>query len=181
MNKSTAEFCLKIIAISFFGLSARGEAKEKIITVCGEARSTYFHINTEFSQEKKDETFLEIDKKDTGEKYVLSKLTTIENEEDRLIFFSNRYYNISYISSKFPLINWSLLSVIREQKTKVEVLNESKPLVIRVYEPRVDEQVYLFNLDSEGNGTMSIVKTRWYSFMNKGNYQSLTHTVCKKP
>jgi len=182
MNKRRyiTKFYLKIVAISFFSLAVNAESKEKIITVCIPIKEVFLRINTDFLEEKERQTSFKKYEKGSDEKYTLSKLITVANEEDKMIFLKNRYYNISY-SATTPFISWDTLNLIREGEMKVEVLNESNPLVIRAYEPHVQEKVYFFNLDRQGNGTMSFVSTRWYSFMNAVNHQSLTYAICKKP
>jgi nitrogen regulatory protein PII-like uncharacterized protein len=89
MNKRrrTIRLYLGIVTISFLNLAVNAEPKEKIITVCTSIKSAVLRINTNFSEEEKKQPAFEINEKLSDEKYTLSKLITVANDEDRLLFF----------------------------------------------------------------------------------------------
>lgn len=144
------------------------EAKEQIITVCEVTKTAYAHIRTDSF------TDLAYDDKPTGETYTL--LHVDSNTFDQTLSDMNNY-NISYKSIKYPMINWNAVTMLNKDNGKANILNWT-PLIIRLVVPDVQEEIYYFNIDNLGIGTMTKVSTRYnHPFINN---QSLYFAVCKK-
>lgn len=158
---------------------AKAEDNQEIISVCTQKKSTYVHINTSFSLDPKDKTSFETEEKETGETYTLTKFIKAKDDLERLKMFELRNYNIIY---KGKYGTSSLWDHYFTQKDGIQVnfLSEGNPLIIRRFYPGVQEQVYFFNLDNLGNGTMTMVSTRWNSPMSAANNQALFYAECSR-
>ncbi len=177
LNK--VKFVLTFIAIAFSSMLAISYPSEKLITTCYVDKTAYAHINTDFSKEEKDKTSFKVTE-GSGEAYKLSKITKVMDSND-LLLAPLSFYNISYESSKYPMFNWNAADKIinKTEEIAAETLNKGRPLVIRISYPGTQEQVYFFNIDTLGNGTMTMVNTRWSSFLDAANNQSLVFAICK--
>lgn len=170
-----------VLCIAAINYIANAEYKERIITTCKVAKTARVQINSNFSKEEQEQTLFNVNEKESGrETYVLSEITNVSTEEERRAFFSSRFYNITYRGS---LNTWSILDIFKDTKSKlaaeIVILNESNPFILKIVYPSMEEVIFWFNIDGNGDGTMSMVGTRWKSFLNKNSNQSLTYAECK--
>lgn len=156
---------------------ANAEDNQEIISVCTQKKNTYARINTSFSLDPKYQTFFETEEKETGEIYILSKFSKVKDESEQLAMMNLRYYNITY---KGNYGTWNMWEDFKKGESKITFLNEGNPLIIRLFFPGVQEQTYYFNLDNLGNGTMTMVSTRWNSPMSSFNNQALFYAECSR-
>lgn len=168
---------LILILFQTLHITSFADNKVEIVTTCEVQKVAYVHIEPSNSQYKglfkSVPTSFSFEEKQNGETYSLV-VETKDNKE-----FINLYYKSQ---NKFNW-DWNMLDIIKTDDLKVIFLNkDTQNLVLKTISPKFNqEQVYYFNLDHKGNGFMSMVNTRWNSFADLINNQSLFFCVCKKP
>tara|TARA_R110000744_G_scaffold240957_1_gene358294 strand:- start:84 stop:572 length:489 start_codon:yes stop_codon:yes gene_type:complete len=158
---------MRHIAILIIFLSCNVFASDQVMTVCYATKNTYVHISPYNSVHKQDETTNYItEEKETGETYTL--------------LLENNKINIHYKSKKYPALNWSMNERLSRDNGELYILNKDpRNLILRTHYTNQQEQVYYFNLDDNINGYLTIVSTRWNSFLDCANNQSLEFYECK--
>jgi hypothetical protein len=117
------------------------------------------------NNDKKPEASFELDDKPTGETYTL----TINRKG---------IINIEYKSKEYPFINWDLLSELKRDNVRFNMLNEEKyNLVFMLTYLGLQIRTFHFDLDTSGNGFLSIAETRWNAI---AKHQGLIFCTCKK-
>jgi hypothetical protein len=157
----------------------------EVITVCEVKKLFAVYINTSLSQH--DKTEAEYSNNLNGEIYTLSKVNPQNEKEDGWLR-KTEYLNISYLS-KNTGYKFSELQIFNEEKednnieflNRTEYLRRGNPIIIKTVSllPSKVERIYFFNLDKNGSGTMTMVHTRYYTFLDIGNSQSLYYAECK--
>jgi len=155
------------VIIFILCLSCNVFASDQLMTVCHVMKNTYVHIAPYNSVHKQDETTnYTTEEKKTGETYAL----LIEDNK----------INIHYKSKNNPVLNWSMNERLSRDNGELYILNkEPRNLILRTYYANQQEQIYYFNLDDNFNGYLTIVSTRWNSFLDCANNQSLYFHECK--
>jgi hypothetical protein len=148
--------------------------KEKsIVTTCQVQKQVYIHIKPYDLKESvitSKPTSFNIDKNPTGETYSL----VLEKENDK------KSINLYYESKKFPVFNWNMIEEVDTKNGEFTILNEdAKNLVLNVFYNGFQQQTYYFNLDNKLDGFMTMVNTRWNSYLDSYNNQSLIFCTCK--
>ena len=142
-------------------------AKNQIVTICHVVETAYANIipyNSQYKQDKS--TNFVSEKRKTGETYSL--------------ILEENNFNIKYKSQKHPMFNWSMNEELKNKNVTRDILNKDpKNLVLRMYYPGVQEQIYYFNLDNNANGYLVISNTRWNSALDCYNNQSIYFCKCK--
>ncbi len=168
---------LILILFQTLHITSFADNKVEVITTCEVQKVAYVHIEPYNSQYKdvfkSVPTSFSFEEKQNGETYSLV-VETKDNEE-----FINLYYKPQ---NKFNW-EWNMLDIVKTDAVKVIFLNKDlHNLVLKTISPKFNqEQLYYFNLDHKGNGFMSMVNTRWNSFADLINNQSLFFCTCKKP
>lgn len=166
---------LLLVLLQLFVISSFADNKIEVFTICEIQKSVYVHIEPYNSKYKglfkPTPTTFSFTEESSGETYSLV-LETKDNEE---------FINLYYKSKVNPTLNWNMRDIIQSDNVKIIFLNkEPQNLLLRSISPKYNqEQVYYFNLDHKGNGFMSMVNTRWNSFADLINNQSLFFCVCK--
>jgi hypothetical protein len=151
--------------------------KIEIVTICEIQKSVYVHIEPYNSKYKglfkHTPTSFSMEEKPSGESYSLV-LETKDNKE---------FINLYYKSKINPSINWNMQDIIQTDNVKIIFLNKDEQnLVLKSISSKYNqEQIYYFNIDHKGNGFMTMVNTRWSSFADLINNQSLFFCTCKNP
>ena len=153
------------------------ENKKLPYTYCEVQKTAYVRIEPYNSKGKgilkSQPTNFTIDEKPTGETYSL----VLEKRNNQ------RFINLYYKSKVNPSFNWDTKSLENTDGTKFLIIdNDDDPqnLVLKTVCTKFNnEQTYYFNLDKKGNGFMSMVSTRWNSFLDSINSQYLIFCTCK--
>ena len=161
-----------ILPLSCFG----NENTKRTFTTCEVQKAAYVSIEPYNSKGKgilkSKSTSFKIDNS-TGETYSLV-LEKRNNEE---------FINLYYESKLSPHFNWDTKSLENIDGTELIIIaNDDNPqnLVLKTVSTKFNlEQTYYFNLDKKGNGFMSMVSTRWNSFLDSINSQYLIFCTCK--
>lgn len=164
-----------LILLQMLSTNSFADNKVEVITTCEVQKIAYVHIEPYNSQYrdvfKSVPTSFSFKEEQNGETYSLV-VETKDNEE-----FINLYYKPQ---NKFNW-EWNMLDIVKTDAVKVIFLNKDPHnLILKTISPKFNqEQVYYFNLDHKGNGFMSMVNTRWNSFADLINNQSLFFCICK--
>lgn len=170
INKILLLVLLQVLPISSFA-----DNKVEVFTICEVQKIAYVSIEPYNSKYKglfkSKPTNFSFTEKPSGETYSLA-LETKDNQE---------FINLYYKSKTNPALNWNMQDIIESDNIKIIFLNKDpQNLVLKSISLKYNyEQVYYFNLDHKGNGFMSIVGTRWNSFADLINNQSLFFCACK--
>jgi len=153
------------------------ENEKRIFTTCEVQKEAYVRIEPYNSKGKgilkSQPTSFKIDEKPTGETYSL----VLEERNNE------KFINLYYKSKLSPHFNWDTKSLENIDGTKFLIIaNDDDPqnLVLKTVSTKFNlEQTYYFNLDKKGNGFMSMVSTRYNSFLDSINSQYLIFCTCK--
>ncbi len=116
------------------------------------------------NNDNKPEATFELDEKPTGETYRL-----IINKKGRI--------NIEYKSKANPFLDWDLISEMKKDNVRFNMLRDEKyNLVFMLTYLPFQIRTFYFDLDTSGNGFLSIVESRWVGIVK---YQGLTFCICK--
>lgn len=158
---------------------------EDVITVCEVQKTAAVYMaSSEFDEKGKrqiNSTSFAVDAKPTGEKYTLSKIRKADRNIYDDVASQLEFFNISFSSTKFTWMTWNAIDTLKKDNGEGNILHRGQPLIIRTYYPGVNDQVYYFDLDKDSNGVMTMVSTRWSSFMDATNNQTLVYAICKNP
>jgi len=140
-------------------------------TTCVVQRGVYVHIDQYHLHEDKiykdisKPTNFQIIDKPTGETYSLV-VEKADKKQTIHIYYSGEYFL------------WNTKEREYENKAKLVYTNDLPNLVFKIIDSKFNyEQTYYFNLDTQGNGFMSVINIRYNNPF--GNNQSLFFCSCK--